>query len=211
MLKIVILVISLSGILLSNSPKSSSINIKPDMEITQSGSFEIPNSFKVSEKIISYGCDFNISSGGKSYGKVEEKVFRATKSFKYYDNNGGELARATQSFLSWGVEIKVYDNNNKHIGTIKEEIFESLFSIKTIYSIYSPSGKMLATSKKLDFIGTDIEIFENGISTVVMKRPMFNLLSDDWSVDIKSTKIDKRILIFIPCYKTSADNKRKEE
>lgn len=41
-----------------------------------------------------------------------------------------------------------------------------------------------------------------------MKRPFINILSDSWNVQFYGDNIDRRLILFIPAYKTSRDNKK---
>lgn len=173
---------------------------------------ELPNNFKMSENLISFGTDFDIDDlSGKNVGMVKERTLNLTNTFEYVDNIGTLKSRAEESFFSWGVEIIVYDENHKIIGYIQENILDGMFSIETIYSILDGNKKKIATSKKLDFIGTDIDIYTGGNLSIAMTRPYFNLMSDTWTVNIKDVNVDKRIAVFIPAYKTVADNRREEE
>ena len=172
---------------------------------------ELSSTFEVDQDILSIGSDFHIKSGTNKCGVVEERVLSWGKTFEYLMNDT-LVARAEQKVLSWGVDIEIFDNKKVKIGEIEEEILESMFSIKTIYSIKDANGNIIGKSKKLDFFGTDIDIYDTDGSVIAtMRRPMINLLSDSWDINIKSDKIDKRILVFIPCYKTSADDERREE
>lgn len=171
----------------------------------------LPNQFKVDQDILSIGSDFHIKSGSNKCGVVEERVLSWGKTFEYL-MNGQLVSRAEQRVLSWGIDIEVFDDKKVKIGEIEEEILEGMFSIKTIYSIKDSSGKVIGKSKKLDFFGTDIDIYNmNGDLIATMRRPMINLLSDSWKINIMDDKIDKRLLVFIPCYKTSADAEREEK
>lgn len=173
---------------------------------------ELPNEFKMTEDLVSIGADFHIEdSDGNIVGVVEERTFNLTKTFDYFDNTGTLKAKAKKSMFSWGVEICVYDSIGNVLGYIKEEVFENIFSIKTTYSIFDANKNKIATSKKLDFIGTDIDIYCNNELTIAMSRPAMNFLTDSWSINMNNNSIDKRIVVFIPAYKTSADNDRRDE
>lgn len=192
------------------------IYIPPSTQQTQQDSkastdSELPNKFKIDQDIISIGSDFSLKNGSNSYGRIEERVMNLTTTFEYLQNDT-LIARAEEAMLSWGVKINVYDGSDNLLGSIEEEILEGMFSIKTIYSIKNSNGDVIGKSKKLDFIGTDIDIYDTDNNLIVkMDRPMINLMSDTWNVQILSEKIDKRLLVFIPCYKTSADDKREDD
>lgn len=171
---------------------------------------ELPNKFEMEEKILSIGTDMNIISNGDKIGKIEERTLSWGKKFEYFDNTGDIKSTAKQKALSWGTEIEVFDENGDKIGSIEEEILESLFSIKSIYSIKDASGNLIGKSEKLELFSTNIEI-ESPSGDLICKihRPAINLFSDSWNIEITGN-IDRRLIVFIPCYKTSADNSRKE-
>lgn len=176
-----------------------------------SNDIELPNSFEIDQDIISIGNDFHIGSDAGSCGVIEQRIFSWGTTFEYMRNDTS-IAIAKERVLSWGTNIDVYDANNNKIGSIEEEILESMFSVYTKFSIKDGDGNIIGKSKKLDFIGTDITIYDNdGNVVATMERPMINLLSDSWSIKISSDVIDKRILVFIPCYKTQADDEREDE
>jgi len=192
----------------TNNWTPPNINHSKSHEITKSNTSDtLTDKFDIEENLISIGTDFTISTGGI----IEQRTLNLRTTFEYLQNDK-VIASAEKSLLSWGVEIIIYDSKKEKIGSIEEEIIKSMFSIKTIYTIKDAKGTVLGTSKKLDFIGTDIDIYDqSGNIICTMTRPMINLLSDTWTVNIINNKIDKRILIFIPCYKTYADNERKDE
>ena len=172
---------------------------------------DVSNNFVVDQDIISIGSDFHITSGDNKCGVVEERIMSWGKTFEYMMNDT-LVSRAEERLISWGVNIDVYDNKKNKIGSIEEEILEGMFSIKTIYSIKNANGDVIGKSKKLDFFGTDIDVYDNSDKLIAtMTRPMINLMSDTWTIDVKADVIDKRILIFIPCYKTSVDAERESE
>ena len=47
---------------------------------------------------------------------------------------------------------------------------------------------------------------------MTIKRPMINVLTDTWTINIiKKGVLDPRIMTMMPAFKTSADNRRREE
>jgi len=172
--------------------------------------FEIPNDFSITEDFISVGTDMTLSNDNGDFGKVIERTFSFGKTFELYDNQKNIQATAKEEMFSFGVEIKIFDNKGLLIGSMKEEIFESIFSVKSIYSIYDKNEKQIGKSKKLNFISTDVEIFDNsGSSIITIHRPAINLVTDKWEIKTNNNNnIDKRLFIFIAAYKTSADNEK---
>jgi uncharacterized protein YxjI len=168
----------------------------------------LPPDFEMKEKFLSIGTDLAISSGNGSHGRVEQRVMNLGKTFEYFDGNGALKASARQKVLSWGVEIEIFDEHKNKIGTVKEEVLKNLFSIKSYYLILDAQGRTVAESAKLDLLATNIEMKDkSGKIVVTMKRPAFNLVTDKWTVSVKG-EIDKRLVVFVPAYKTSADNER---
>jgi uncharacterized protein YxjI len=163
--------------------------------------------FDIDQDFVSIGSDFTVSSGGV----IEERMLNATTTFEY-KKDGSLVAKAKESMFSWGVEVIIYDGSDNKIGSVEEEIIDGLFSMNTIYSIKNADGNVVGKSKKLDFVGTDIDIYDNDQNLVVtMDRPMFNVLADTWHVTVHNKNIDTRLVMFIPCYKTYADDKRSND
>lgn len=172
---------------------------------------DIPNSFEMDQVVLTIGTDMNITSNNENIGKVEERTINWGKTFEYFDNTGKKLATGKQKVLSLVTTIDIFDGDENKIGTVKEELVKSLFSFYSYYKILDSKGRMIAESKKLDLFSTDIDIYsKSGELLCEMHRPAFNLISDTWEVNIHGN-IDKRLIIFIPCYKTSADDERKDK
>lgn len=170
---------------------------------------ELPNKFEIDEVMVSIGTDMNINVGGNTIGKIEERTLEFTTTFEYFDNTDRKIAKGEERAFSWGTTIDIFDESDRKIGTLEEQLFESVFSIETIYDIKDANGRLIAKSKKIDLFSTNVEIFSTkGNLVCTMTRPSINVFSDSWYVEILGD-IDKRLIIFIPAYKTSADNKRK--
>lgn len=168
-------------------------NIKP---------IELPNQFEMDEVLLNIGTDMNINVNGEKIGKVEERTMSWGKTFEYFDNTDRKVATASEKVFSWGTTIEVFDDKGKCIGYFEEEILESLFSLKSIFSIKDTSGKLIGKSEKMELLSTNIEILSpNGDLVCKLNRPSINLLSDSWNIEVGN--IDKRLIIFIPAYKTS--------
>lgn len=156
------------------------------------------------------GTDFDIKSDkGDVIGRVVERVFRTTTTFEYFNTKGEKVAYAKKSLFSWGVEMKVYDGKtDRLIGSIHENVMESMFSVSSIYSVYDANNNKIATSEKLSFFGTDIDIYIKSKINTEISRDAINLFSDTWTIEFKDEAIDRRLLIFIPCYKTVSDKEK---
>ena len=169
---------------------------------------ELPNQFEMDEVIMTIGTDMNINVNGDKIGKIEERSLNWGKTFEYFDNTGVKKATGKEKVLSLVTTIEIFDENNQKIGTVEEEVLKGLFSFKSYFTISDASGKLIGESAKLDWLSTDIEVTSpNGELLCKIHRPGINIISDTWKVDITGN-IDKRLVVFIPCYKTSADNER---
>ena len=77
------------------------------------------------------------------------------------------------------------------------------------YSILDAEGKEVASSEKLDFFGTEVTVKDQQGNLVAhLEKPMLNIGGDKWKVSF-SGDVDRRLLVFIPAYKTAADNDSK--
>lgn len=164
---------------------------------------QIPNNFTISEDIVSIGTDFGISSIN---GRITEKIVTIGTDYTL-KIDGKKIAVAKQQIISLGSKVNIYDEFGDKIGSIEEIIIESLFSIYSRYNIYDARGNKVAYSEKHSLMSTTFTIKSNSGTVCTIERPMINVLSDSWKVKFKDTNIDKRLIIFIPCYKTNRDNK----
>ena len=84
---------------------------------------------------------------------------------------------------------------------------KSLFSFKSKYSIKDQNGVPRLYTEELDFLGTDVKIFDGHKNLVVeMKKPMFSF-RQKWEVRIYGP-VDRRIIAMVPTF-LSAIQKRK--
>ena len=198
-----------AGLVGCNTNSSTSNNQNdPRIEQTQgvsSQDLELSNSFTMDQALLSIGTDMEISTGGK----VEERTLSWGKKFEYFDANGNLKATAKEEVFSLGVVINISDENGNKIGSVEQEILESMFSAYSIYSIKDASGRVVAESDKLDFLTTTVEIEDNEGGSISMSKKYFSI-GASWDVNINTT-IDKRLLIFIPSFVTSAQTKKSEE
>lgn len=79
------------------------------------------------------------------------------------------------------------------------------------YEILDKNGKLIASSEKHQLMVTSFTLKDTKGNTVCkISRPAINIFSDEWSVDIYDKSFDKRLLVFIPCYKTHRNNIKKK-
>lgn len=175
--------------------------------------FSVPDQFKAREQLITIGTDVELYANKTRLGEVEQRTIRLTPTFDLYNIDGKKVASARQKIFSWGTSIEVKDCEGKLIGSVKENIFSSIWNFYTRYDILDANEKIIAASKKMEFFTTNFTIFNNSNEEVLkMTRPMINIINDVWTVSIsKSGVVDPRILTMIPAFKTAADNKKREE
>lgn len=176
----------------------------------------LPAKFQIVEYVFSLTNKFDVRAEGKTLGTITEKFFSMTRSFTYADPAGRCVAQARERLFSWGVHIDVTDCSGGKIGAIKENILKSLFKVSTTYSILDASDREVASSEKLDWIGTEMTLRKgrNGTGPRIAKlsRPWLQIFSDHWDVELDDPKAaDSRLVVMIAAYKTAVDNARRAE
>ena len=188
----------------SSSPTEEVSNVKK----------EIPNKFMINEKLFTIGNDFWITNDKReNFGKVEQRILSMGKKFEYFDNTGKLDATAQEEVLTLVNKIHVEDSNGNKIGRIEQEILESFENIlngQNVYSIYDKGGNLVAKSKADAFIKNDVEIYDNSGDLVARFHKPAIGFGDRWYCEVVGDKIDKRLLIFIPCYLSSAASNHKK-
>ena len=174
---------------------------------------EIPNKFEVDEKLLNIGHDFYITNSDKdNFGKIEQRFFSFGKKFEYFDSTGKLDAVAQEEAISFKNIINVKDANGNSIGSIEEEIMESLGNVldgQNVYSILDAQGNVLGKSKSDIIIKNNIDIYDNDDNLIATFHTHALSLGDRWKGELKDNKIDKRILIFIPAYISSKSSSSK--
>ncbi|MFC1523121.1 hypothetical protein ACFL6Y_12000, partial [Elusimicrobiota bacterium] len=138
-----------------------------------------PSEFTITERVISVTDTFEIEANKKKYGAITEALISLTKSFEYKDQNKKCVAKASAKLVSWGSHVVVTDCDKNKIGSIKENVVKSLFSVYTNYSILDAKDKEIAISEKVDWITTELTLTDKeGQVIVELKRPWINIVSD---------------------------------
>ena len=168
---------------------------------------ELPNTFIIEEDAISIGTDFTIETGS-DVGTIEQEVISLGSNFTL-EMDGTLVAESRQHIISFGSKISILDGDGYKIGMIEERIFGGFFGILSNYFIYNNNGKVIAKSTKHDLMATEFIIRDmNDKPIAKISRPMFELVSDTWTVKFLNTSFDKRLIVFIPAYKTHRDNEK---
>lgn len=175
--------------------------------------FTLPAEFTIRERVIALTDTFDVKSGKSDLGKITEKLISLTKSFTLTDPSGVCAAKARTRILSWGTHIDVVDCSDKKIGSVKEEVFKSLFKVHTTYRILDAADVEIAKSVKVEWISTSLTLTRpDGAAVATFDRPWLNILSDTWTVKIQNAAaVDPRMMVMIAAYKTSVDNDRRAE
>lgn len=169
----------------------------------------LPDNFQVKERLIfKLKSAFDVEANGKDYGVVTERLVSLKRSFVFTDNSGATVATAYTALLSWGTQIDIVDGAGNSIGTIKEEVFSSMFKTWTTYKVLDARGNVVAYSHKSEIFATDITLESTSGKVVAeLHRGYFNWFGDSWAVTVKDRSVvDPRILPFIAAYKTQSDN-----
>jgi uncharacterized protein YxjI len=184
-------------------PSSSNYQL-PDNK-TKSEESRSSNSFTMDQELLTVGMDMQISTGGR----VEQRTLSFGNKFEYFDQSGKLKATAKQEVFSLGTVINISDESGNKIGSVEQEIIESMFSMYSKYSIKDASGKVIGKSDKLDFFTTNVDISDMSGGQITMSKAYLSI-GDSWEVNINSS-IDKRLIIFIPAFISLAQSEKSED
>lgn len=176
-----------------------------DYQLNKTKSEEVKNSnsFTMDQELLTVGMDMQISTGGR----VEQRTLSFGNKFEYFDQSGKLKATAKQEVFSLGTVINISDESGNKIGSVEQEIIESMFSIYSKYSIKDANGKVIGKSDKLDFFTTNVDISDMSGGQIAMSKAYLSI-GDSWEVNINSS-IDRRLVIFIPAFISLAQSEKK--
>jgi len=177
----------------------------PDNYKTKSEESRNSNSFTMDQELLTIGMDMTISTGGR----VEQRTLSFGNKFEYFDQSGKLKATANQEVFSLGTVINISDESGNKIGSVEQEIIESMFSMYSKYSIKDANGKIIGKSDKLDFFTTNVDISDMNGGSITMSKAYLSI-GDSWEVNINSS-IDKRLIIFIPAFISLSQSEKSEE
>lgn len=169
----------------------------------------LPDKFEVSQRTVSFFHTSDIKGPEGSYGNVSKVFWSWAKTFELEDQSGHLQATATSEVFTWGTKIDIKDGKGDQIGAIQKEVGKSaLMMMGNSFKILDASGNQIATSEKSQFGSTDIAVRGmNGEQLATLHRGWFNWLGDTWTVTSSAgSPVDKRILIMIAAFKSSADS-----
>lgn len=162
------------------------------------------NSFTMDQELLTVGMDMQISTGGR----VEQRTLSFGNKFEYFDQSGKLKATAKQEVFSLGTVINISDESGNKIGSVEQEIIESMFSMYSKYSIKDANSKVIGKSDKLDFFTTNVDISDMSGGQITMSKAYLSI-GDSWEVNINSS-IDRRLVIFIPAFISLAQSEKSE-
>jgi hypothetical protein len=169
--------------------------------------------YNINQYLFDIGSDFNILSNKNPVGKIKQRTVKLRKTFKLYNENDQHVATAKEEIFSAGVKINIEDCNGQHIGTLDEALIKSFFKIGVIYSLLNEKGQLIGQSQALKFFETNITFYDSADRTqATLTRGMVNIMRDKWTLKInRVSPLDNRLLFFTAAYKTSADEDRRNE
>jgi len=180
-------------------------SIEPKEAVSQN---PIPSRFLMKGKLLSIGTDMYLTNDNNdNFGRVEERTIRLSSTFEYFDSSGKLKAKASEKLLTLYTIIEITDENGSIIGYVEEEVIESMTSLfYHVFTIRDSNKNVLATSKKIDLLSSNVEISGSG-GVVRISQSIFRL-GDEWEIEINSN-IDKRLIVFIPSFIKSSQDRKK--
>ena len=168
----------------------------------------LPTSYELAPRL-SLGTSFKIKSGSGIHGTIQQRWFSLVHTFIYRNAKNEIVATARVNPFSWGTQIDVMDCEGKKIGAMKEEVWKSLFKIRTSYLILDQNGARVGKSEKIDWGNTQFDLHDQrGHVVAHLERPWLRFM-DHWSVDVYDKgAIDGRLLVMIGAFKSAADSEK---
>lgn len=156
---------------------------------------------------MSFMPSFRIVDSDNFFGTVNKR-FALRNTFEVEDASESVLYRGEQEIFSWGVKINFTDSSGTLVGSLHEEVWESLFKPMTSYTIYDGRGNVIGKSEKLEWLTTEFTIYDShGDIAATIERPWFSF-PEKWNVTIIKPTIDPKLVFSIVAYKSSADDER---
>ena len=173
----------------------------------------VPSRFSVNERVLSLVTTLDLVGPSGCFGKVTKRFFSMADQFDWTASSGTPVATGRKRILSWGNVIDVMDARGRKIGTIKEEVLKSFFKVYTTYRILDANDRPVARSEKVDWLGSEITMFDgSGRRVVRLSRPWINPLGDKWEVQVANQQtVDPRLIVMTGVFKTDADNQRRKK
>jgi uncharacterized protein YxjI len=158
--------------------------------------------------------DITLTAGKASVGSVQQYYLAARDSFALYDAEGEIKAIAVKrAFFSLGECIDITDGDGNVLGYVSEDLWKESMNFfapyKRYFKVTDKDNKVIAESEKFESLGTTITLSSpEGETLAVLTRSAVDLGKATWTID-KTGEIDWRLIIFIPSFKTSAENAEK--
>lgn len=105
--------------------------------------------------------------------------------------------------------VHIKDANGQEIGRIEQEVLESIGNMlegQNIYSVYDSNNNLIGKSKSDMIIKNNVEIYDNSDKLVARFHKPVIQFGARWKCEITPSNIDKRLLVFIPAYISSASS-----
>ena len=123
------------------------------------------------------------------------------------DMNDNLIATAKEKIFKLGTHYEIFDAQGHQIGTFDHELLRSLFSLKSKYVIKDESGVPRLFTEEMDFLRTDVKIFDGHKNLVCEMGKPFFAFRDKWQVKICGP-VDRRIIAMIPSFLSAIQNRK---
>ena len=181
----------------------------PDFNAPESGEF------RLEENIVGVGTNLEIQGpDSEAFGLLDERVLTIGPEYRVLNHEGELVAKAKQRPISWGVTVRVEDCSGRHMATIEERVFESLWKVRTTYDILNSSSERVARSDKREFVGVSMEFVapDGGVMGRIERSVLGGMIYDVWKGHVADGSADAMIVLAVAAaLKTRSDNKRDDE
>lgn len=129
----------------------------------------------------------------------QQRFFSWFDSYDIYDEQG-EIAFTVKGKLSWGHKLEIYDKHERHIGTLKEEVFTFLprcvlyvngnrvGTIKKEFTFFKPKYEIDCNGWHVsgDFLGWEYQVTDSAGRMVMSASKEIFRLTDTYVIDVRN-------------------------
>lgn len=167
----------------------------------------LPQRFKVEEKKRDNdGRDFRIQADGEKIAQISMRKPLERFDFELRDDRKELIARGIEKRKGAELRLEIVDCENRLIGLVEARTLRNAFHFDKEYKIYDSNDRHVGTAVKSSLIATQYNInTASGIRSLEINLPALDLFSDSWKVTVLSADIDPRVALMFPVYKSSSD------
>ncbi|MCB9091620.1 MAG: hypothetical protein H6621_08700 [Halobacteriovoraceae bacterium] len=173
----------------------------------------LPSNFTARERILSLATTIDIDGDNIEWGMIEKENREDGQVVFHYSYNGIEVAYARGHVNFDGGELEIFDCEDNKLGILKETITKEKQSSqnKVQYKLSNKEGIEISQTLKKKLDVTDFQLEYNKEQTIRIWRP-WTWLNDNWNIEWNNNSgLDSRLFIFIPAYRTHADDIRQKQ